>query len=184
MIGFAGRAFDAAPDCTGAYPPLIPAQAGIQNFRSVASGSPLSRGRAGMRRCDSRGMRFGSAPLAVAATTAVLLALDVTPAFAHLSPDEHGSFMAGFTHPLFGLDHILAMVAVGLWAAMLGGRAVWIVPSAFVGMMAVGFALAVGGIGLGLALGSGLGATTGRWATRALGGATALLGLGLMTGAM
>ena len=39
-------------------------------------------------------------------------------ASAHLNPAEHGSFMAGFSHPLSGLDHILVMVAVGLWAAM------------------------------------------------------------------
>ena len=70
------------------------------------------------------------------------------PAFAHLSPEEHGSFMAGFTHPLFGLDHILAMVAVGLWAAMIGRRAVYLVPLSFVGTMAVGFLLAFTGIEL------------------------------------
>jgi urease accessory protein len=65
------------------------------------------------------------------------------PAFAHLDPAEHGSFAAGFSHPLFGLDHILAMVAVGLWAAIQGGRAIWIVPAAFVGTMAIGFAAAI-----------------------------------------
>jgi urease accessory protein len=79
---------------------------------------------------------------------AVAFALGATPALAHLDPSEHGSFMAGFTHPLFGLDHILAMVAVGLWAAMLGGRAIWIVPAAFVGTMALGFGLAMAGVGL------------------------------------
>ena len=82
-----------------------------------------------------------------------LLALAITiaatlPAFAHLDPGEHGSLAAGFSHPLFGLDHILAMVAVGLWAAMQGGRAIWLVPSAFVGTMAVGFALAIAGVPL------------------------------------
>lgn len=81
--------------------------------------------------------------LALAITTAATL-----PAFAHLDPVEHGSFAAGFSHPLFGLDHILAMVAVGLWAAMQGGRAIWIVPSAFVGTMAIGFAAAIAGIPL------------------------------------
>jgi urease accessory protein len=67
------------------------------------------------------------------------------PAFAHLDPAEHGSFAAGFSHPLFGLDHILAMIAVGLWAAIQGGRALWIVPAAFVGTMALGFAAAIAG---------------------------------------
>lgn len=83
--------------------------------------------------------------ISVAAATLVATTL---PAFAHLNPDEHGSFMAGFSHPLFGADHILAMVAVGIWAAQIGGRALWIVPSAFVGTMAVGFLLALGGFEL------------------------------------
>lgn len=76
------------------------------------------------------------------------LAVTTLPAFAHLNPEEHGSFMAGFSHPLFGADHILAMVAVGIWAAQISGRALWIVPSAFVGTMALGFLLALGGFDL------------------------------------
>ena len=56
--------------------------------------------------------------------------------------------MAGFSHPLFGLDHILVMVAVGLWASQIGGRALWLVPAAFVGTMAFGFGLAVAGVDL------------------------------------
>ncbi|SLN64385.1 HupE / UreJ protein [Roseivivax jejudonensis] len=71
-----------------------------------------------------------------------------SPAAAHLDPAAHGSVAAGFTHPLFGLDHVLAMVAVGLWAAMLGGRAVAAVPAAFVGAMVVGFGLAMAGLWL------------------------------------
>ena len=82
------------------------------------------------------------------ASAATILAVSAVPAFAHLDPAEHGSFMAGVSHPLFGLDHILAMVAVGLWAALLGGRSVWLVPTAFVGTMLAGFALALGGFGL------------------------------------
>jgi urease accessory protein len=83
-----------------------------------------------------------------AGTLALLLSTSTTPALAHLSPEDHGSFFAGVSHPLFGLDHILAMVAVGLWAAMLGGRAIWAVPAAFVGTMIVGFGLAMAGVGL------------------------------------
>lgn len=75
-------------------------------------------------------------PLALVATT---------PAFAHLNPAEHGSFAAGFSHPMFGADHILAMVAVGLWAVLLGGGALWMVPAAFVGTMMAGFLLAIAG---------------------------------------
>ncbi|HEX2017776.1 MAG TPA: HupE/UreJ family protein, partial [Aurantimonas sp.] len=51
-------------------------------------------------------------------------------------------------HPLFGWDHVLVMVAVGIWAAMIGGRALWIVPTAFVAMMGLGFAMAVTGFPL------------------------------------
>lgn len=79
------------------------------------------------------------------AWTLVLSALGTAPAFAHLDPGEHGSLLAGFSHPLFGTDHILAMVAVGLWAALLGGRALWLVPAAFVGTMVAGFAAAMAG---------------------------------------
>ncbi|MHC5231279.1 HupE/UreJ family protein [Brucella sp. LJL56] len=79
---------------------------------------------------------------------AVAMALTASPAFAHLNPAEHGSFAAGFTHPLSGTDHILAMVAVGLWAAMLGGRALFVVPAAFVGVMLLGFVAALLGMPL------------------------------------
>lgn len=71
-----------------------------------------------------------------------------SPAFAHLNPAEHGSFAAGFSHPLFGMDHILAMVGVGLWAFLAGGRAIWAIPLAFVVTMMLGFAAALAGIGL------------------------------------
>lgn len=81
------------------------------------------------------------------AATAALLVATVAPAFAHLDPAEHGSFIAGVSHPLFGADHILAMVAVGLWAALLAHgkdrRALWLVPAAFVGTMCVGFGAAL-----------------------------------------
>jgi urease accessory protein len=79
---------------------------------------------------------------------AAVLLLASAPAFAHLDPGEHGSFMSGFTHPLFGLDHIVVMVAVGLWAATIGGRAIVIVPAAFVGTMAFGYILALAGVEL------------------------------------
>jgi urease accessory protein len=78
----------------------------------------------------------------------VLLAGSASPALAHLDPAGHGSFAAGFTHPLFGVDHLLAMVAVGLWATMLGARALWRVPMSFVGLMALGFAVSAAGMPL------------------------------------
>ena len=69
--------------------------------------------------------------------TAALMALP-TAALAHTGHMEPGGFMHGFEHPLGGLDHLLAMVAVGLWAAQLGGRALWVLPAAFVASMLLG----------------------------------------------
>lgn len=82
------------------------------------------------------------------ALSGLVFTAGAAPAFAHLNPEEHGSFMTGFAHPLFGLDHVLAMVAVGLWATMIGSRALYHVPLSFVGTMAAGFVLAVTGIEL------------------------------------
>lgn len=76
---------------------------------------------------------------------ASLLVVGTTPAFAHLNPEDHGSFASGFSHPLFGVDHILVMIVVGLWAWQIGGKALWAIPCAFVGTMIVGFALSLGG---------------------------------------
>lgn len=80
--------------------------------------------------------------------TAAALGLATAPALAHLDPSEHGSFAAGFSHPLFGLDHALVMLAVGLWAASLKGRAMFAVPAVFVGTMGLGFIAAIAGVPL------------------------------------
>lgn len=79
---------------------------------------------------------------------ALLLALLPTAAFAHPGHGEAVGFMAGFMHPMGGLDHILAMVAVGVFAFVLGGRALFLVPLSFVGMMIVGFLLGIGHVDL------------------------------------
>ncbi len=63
---------------------------------------------------------------------------------AHPGHDNSG-FLNGFIHPFTGIDHIMAMVAVGLFAAMLGGRARYLVPTSFVAMMTVGAGLALSG---------------------------------------
>src|SRR4051794_14268348 len=71
---------------------------------------------------------------------ALLGSVALLPALAQAHP-LHGtanSFSSGLNHPLHGLDHILAMVAVGLWAAQMGGRALWLVPATFVGLMTLG----------------------------------------------
>jgi len=70
------------------------------------------------------------------------------PAFAHVGHGETDGFIHGFLHPVGGLDHLLAMVSVGLLAAFLGARAVWAVPLSFLVMMAAGAGLAMGGFEL------------------------------------
>ncbi len=61
----------------------------------------------------------------------------------------HGAgFGAGLAHPFLGLDHLLAMLAVGVWAAQLGGKALWRVPLTFMAMMALGSAVALAGVAL------------------------------------
>ncbi|TPM40039.1 HupE/UreJ family protein [Mesorhizobium sp. B2-3-4] len=73
--------------------------------------------------------------------SAVLLVAAAMPAHAHVGIDTTSSFTAGFMHPLSGLDHVTVMIAVGLWAALKGGRAVLAWPAAFVGVMLGGAAL-------------------------------------------
>lgn len=74
---------------------------------------------------------------------ASLLVLLPTAALAHTGVDHTHDLVHGFMHPIGGIDHILAMVAVGVFAYVLGGRALYLVPLAFVGMMAMGFMLGV-----------------------------------------
>jgi urease accessory protein len=77
-----------------------------------------------------------------------LLIFAATSAQAHPGIGVAGGFGHGFAHPLGGLDHILAMIAVGLFAARLGGQALWLVPLSFVAMMIVGGAVGMAGSGL------------------------------------
>ena len=65
---------------------------------------------------------------------------------AHAHPGHDGNYLAGFIHPFMGLDHLLAMLAVGVWAAQLGGRARWLVPASFVTFMAVAASAGMSGI--------------------------------------
>ena len=74
---------------------------------------------------------------------AAALSLAAVPASAHVGVGETSSVAAGFGHPLSGLDHLTVMIAVGLWAALKGGRALWAWPAAFVTVMLAGGALAV-----------------------------------------
>jgi urease accessory protein len=71
----------------------------------------------------------------------------LTPvAFAHTGVGDASGFVHGFGHPISGLDHILAMLMVGVFAWQLGGRAVWLVPVTFVGVMAASGTLGIAGI--------------------------------------
>ncbi len=96
-----------------------------------------------------RGRKVGAAPFSLplkggglgwGSLAAIIFS---TPAFAHVGHGATASFAAGLAHPLGGLDHVAVMIAVGLWAALKGGRALWMWPAAFVGVMLIG-----GGLGM------------------------------------
>ena len=74
--------------------------------------------------------------------TALLLLSSSSAALAHPGHNLSG-FAAGLAHPFSGLDHLLAMLAVGLWAAQSGGRKVWLLPATFMSMLAVGAGVAL-----------------------------------------
>lgn len=76
---------------------------------------------------------------------AMLLTLASAPAFAHTGAGPVDGFLYGLMHPLTGLDHMLAMVAVGLWAGLVGGNARIAYPAAFVGTMALAGAWGMSG---------------------------------------
>lgn len=79
-------------------------------------------------------------------TAFAILAASITTAAAHDGAGTVGGFVSGLTHPLFGWDHVVAMVAVGLWGAFLGAPALWVLPIAFPLVMAFGAALGVLGV--------------------------------------
>ena len=81
-------------------------------------------------------------------TFALMFGAASNAALAHTGLEHAVSFAAGFSHPWSGLDHMLAMVAVGLWAGANGGRALWAWPVAFVSVMLVGGALGIAGVAL------------------------------------
>lgn len=82
------------------------------------------------------------------ALTLVALLLAARAAHVHTGEGFQGGLASGFTHPLFGGDHVVAMVAVGLWGAFLGRPAIWLLPVVFPLIMAFGGALGVGGVPL------------------------------------
>lgn len=119
---------------------------------------------------DAASASFGFPVIASPATVVPLLALILVllpgPASAHVVKGEAIGFVSGFLHPISGWDHIIAMVAVGIWGAQLGRPAIWVLPVTFPLIMAVGgfvgliglkvpgseIAIALSGVGLGAAV--------------------------------
>jgi urease accessory protein len=78
----------------------------------------------------------------------LLVLLVAAPALAHIERGQAAGFLTGLSHPVSGLDHVLAMVAVGLWGAQLGAPAMWLLPVIFPMVMALGGTLGLIGIPL------------------------------------
>ena len=91
-------------------------------------------------------MRRSVQKISLAALVAVATAGFSSAALAHTGDHSHMSFAEGLLHPFSGLDHLLAMVAVGLWASQLGGRALWLLPLTFPAVMALGAAIGISGV--------------------------------------
>ncbi|WP_328588159.1 HupE/UreJ family protein [Ciceribacter selenitireducens] len=97
--------------------------------------------------------------------------LSASPASAHALGGVMGGFGSGFGHPLAGFDHFLAMLAVGLWGAQMGGRSVWTLPATFPLIMCIGGIFGMLGIGPGAYIETGIalslivlgGAIAARW---------------------
>jgi urease accessory protein len=84
----------------------------------------------------------------VPAVAGVLLLLAPAVAHAHTGAGATHGLLHGFAHPLGGVDHLLAMLAVGIWAAQRGDTRLWLLPAAFVGTMLVGFVVGAANIAL------------------------------------
>src|SRR5215510_11627907 len=87
-------------------------------------------------------------PTLVMLASGMLGLVSALPAHAHVGDGLTGGFLGGFEHPLFGPDHVVAMVAVGLWGAFLGAPAIWVLPVVFPLVMALGGALGILGVPL------------------------------------
>jgi len=79
-------------------------------------------------------------------SSAALLTMLATGAEAHTGHGATNAFAAGLAHPLEGFDHLLAILAIGLWAGLVGGRGLWLWPVSFVGAMLIGGALGMTGV--------------------------------------
>lgn len=107
-----------------------------------------------------RTRRWSDGPLgerSLPMVVALLIAASATPAHAHVRQGAAQGLLTGLSHPVSGPDHVLAMIAVGLWGAQLGAPAVWLLPVTFPMVMALGAFLGligvpVPGVEIGIAL--------------------------------
>src|SRR5690606_20823307 len=116
--------------------------------RSQETGRRRMPGSAPAGRAAASGTVGPLKEISMRALLALTFAFVSTSALAHGGHAEPAGLVHGFLHPLGGLDHILAMVAVGVFAFVLGGRALWLVPFTFVLTMAIGFGLGLAGLHL------------------------------------
>jgi urease accessory protein len=101
------------------------------------------------RTCSAPAESTRLSPVAAQTVTTALCAMVLLwplAAWAHVESGQAGGFLSGLSHPVSGLDHVVAMVAVGLWGAQLGVPALWVLPVAFPMLMAFGGMLGLVGI--------------------------------------
>ena len=84
--------------------------------------------------------------LAFGGALCAVIVAGVSPACAHTEMGTGGGLLSGFTHPIFGFDHLVAMVAVGLWGAFLGAPAIWTLPIVFPMVMVLGGLMGIMGV--------------------------------------
>ncbi len=101
----------------------------------------MARMRDATKRSGARAALLFASPLGII--------LSASPACAHALGGVMGGFGSGFGHPLAGFDHFLAMLAVGLWGAQMGGRSIWTLPATFPLIMCIGGIFGMLGIGPG-----------------------------------
>lgn len=127
--------------------------------------------------------RFSSSPRIRFCLLAVFLLLLPSSAFAHVERGQAAGLVTGLRHPWSGLDHVLAMIAVGIWGAQLGNPALWVLPVTFPLVMSLGAMMGLlgfplPGVEIGIALSAlFLGAMVGREARPKLAVAGVLVGL-------
>ncbi len=99
---------------------------------------PISKSATGRARSMAHRPHSGAVAALLAGLSFLVAAALPSPASAHVLGGPMGGFGSGFGHPLAGFDHFLAMLAVGLWGAQMGGRAVWSLPATFPLIMCIG----------------------------------------------